>query len=156
PCRDFQKPVASTFEAHLNPAFRQSATKYDRHYYRLMGGFRPPGQHTDASRDQSRTHAHIEHSPYLVATPLVGLKADQIPLRGYENDERSSVESEYSQDQENNDVIDDTQKIPTIMVTSGTSSETGTPNGTSRRSSEERSEKRMKKTAVHSSNDIHV
>ena len=91
-----------------------------------------------------------------MATPLVGLKADQIPLRGYENDERSSVESEYSQDQENNDVIDDTQKIPTIMVTSGTSSETGTPNGTSRRSSEERSEKRMKKTAVHSSNDIHV
>jgi hypothetical protein len=109
----------------------------------FKGGVRAP---YPSSRDQAKTPN--DASPYLVPTPLAGLKSDQLPLRSrsYDNEERScSVESVYSQDSGPVTKVtpQDIRPIPTIMVTSGTSSET-TANGTdeSRRSSEEQREKK--------------
>ncbi|XP_031565549.1 uncharacterized protein LOC116300763 [Actinia tenebrosa] len=151
PCREFKIPVASTFEAHLSPALRNSSlkSKYDQYYYRLLGGKRIP---YTSSRGQAKSTN--DGSPYLVPTPFAGLTSDQLPLRnrsGYENEERScSMESVYSQDSDPVNVNpaikkspQESRSIPTIKVTSGTSSET-TPNETdeSRRSSEEQRERK--------------
>ncbi|XP_032241211.2 uncharacterized protein LOC5515665 [Nematostella vectensis] len=129
PCVDYNRPVKSAFEAHLDPAIRNFAIKkkYDLYYERLLKGVHPP----DPS---PREQAMMDDSSasYFIRTPLAGLTADDIPLKGKQkNQESSNAESidstngSLTEMDRGTQALLKTRPIPTIMITKGSSSEIG-------------------------------
>ncbi|EDO43683.1 predicted protein [Nematostella vectensis] len=129
PCVDYNRPVKSAFEAHLDPAIRNFAIKkkYDLYYERLLKGVHPP----DPS---PREQAMMDDSSasYFIRTPLAGLTAGDIPLKGKQkNQESSNAESidstngSLTEMDRGTQALLKTRPIPTIMITKGSSSEIG-------------------------------